>query len=86
MNIPELSMALANVQLTNQVGIAVLDKALESSEVSGESLIGMMEHSMELSVNPGVGGNIDMVLVRKWGDRQLNQMSNSPLILTSRFV
>lgn len=26
------------------------------------------------------------VLVRKWGDRQLNQMSNSPLILTSRFV
>lgn len=29
---------------------------------------------------------IFMVLVRKWGDRQLNQMSNSPLILTSRFV
>jgi hypothetical protein len=62
MNIPELSMALANVQLTNQVGIAVLDKALESSEVSGESLIGMMEHSMELSVNPGVGGNIDIFI------------------------
>ena len=30
--------------------------------------------------------NLVMVLVRKWGDRQLNQMSNSPLILTSRFV
>lgn len=30
--------------------------------------------------------DIQMVLVRKWGDRQLNQMSNSPLILTSRFV
>ena len=29
---------------------------------------------------------LEMVLVRKWGDRQLNQMSNSPLILTSRFV
>ena len=29
---------------------------------------------------------IKEVLVRKWGDRQLNQMSNSPLILTSRFV
>ena len=29
---------------------------------------------------------LKMVLVRKWGDRQLNQMSNSPLILTSRFV
>ena len=62
MNIPELSMALANVQLTNQVGIAVLDKALESYEVSGESLIGMMEHSMVLSVNPGVVGIIDIFI------------------------
>ena len=62
MNIPELSVALANVQLTNQVGIAVLDKALENSQVSGESLIGMMEHSMELSVNPAVGGNIDILI------------------------
>ena len=62
MNIPELSTALANVQLSNQVGIAVLDKALENSEVTGESLIGMMEHSMELSVNPSVGGNIDLLI------------------------
>lgn len=62
MNIPELSTALANVQLTNQVGIAVLDKALESSEVSGQSLLSMMENSMELSVNPAVGGNIDILV------------------------
>jgi len=62
MNIPELSTALANVQLTNQVGIAVLDKALENSDVTGESLIGMMEHSMELSVNPSLGGNIDILI------------------------
>lgn len=62
MNIPELSTALANVQLTNQVGIAVLDKALESSEVSGQSLLSMMQNSMELSVNPSVGGNIDILV------------------------
>lgn len=62
MNIPELSVALANVQLTNQVGIAVLDKALESSEVSGQSLLSMMQNSMELSVNPSVGGNIDILI------------------------
>lgn len=62
MNIPELSTALANAQLTSQVGIAVLDKALESSEVSGQSMISMMERSMELSVNPGLGGNIDILI------------------------
>lgn len=62
MNIPELSTALANVRLSNQVGIAVLDKALESSEAIGESLINMMSRSMELSVNPHIGGNIDMLI------------------------
>lgn len=62
MNIPELSTALANVQLGNQVGIAVLDKALESSKASGESLINMMDRSMELSVNPYVGSNFDMMV------------------------
>lgn len=60
MNIPEVSMALANVYLTNQVGIAVLDKAMESSESAGASLISMMDRSMELSVNPAVGSNFDM--------------------------
>lgn len=62
MNIPELSTALANVQLSNQVGIAVLDKALESSETAGESMINMMDRSMELSVNPNIGSNIDILV------------------------
>jgi len=62
MNIPELSTALANVKLTNEVGIAVLDKALESSEMTGASMINMMNQSMELSVNPHLGGNIDMFI------------------------
>ena len=62
MNIPELSTALANVQLSNQVGIAVLDKAMENSEIIGESPINMMSRSMELSVNPHIGGNIDMLI------------------------
>lgn len=62
MDIPELSTALANVNLMNQVGIAVLDKAMESSQETGESLISMMDRSMELSVNPHIGGNIDMLV------------------------
>ena len=60
MNIPELSTTLANIQTMNQVGIAVLDKAMETSEASGESLIRMMDRSMELSVNPHIGGNLDI--------------------------
>lgn len=60
MNIPELSTVLANVQTMNQVGIAVLDKTMESSEASGASLIRMMDRSMELSVNPHIGSNFDM--------------------------
>lgn len=60
MNIPELSTALANTKVMNQVGIAVLDKALENSETAGESLIQMMDRSMELSVNPHIGSNIDL--------------------------
>lgn len=62
MNIPELSTALAGVQLSNQVGTAVLSKALDNSEAAGESLINMMDRSMELSVNPAVGGNFDMMV------------------------
>lgn len=62
MNIPELSTALANVNLRNDVSIAVLDKALESSESTGAAMINMMNQSMELSVNPHIGGNIDMLI------------------------
>lgn len=62
MNIPELSTALANMQLSSQVGVAVLDKALESSESESTSLISMIDRSMELSVNPDVGSNFDMLV------------------------
>ena len=60
MNIPELSTTLANMNLQNQVGVAVLSKALDSTEQSGTSLINMMDRSMELSVNPNIGINFDM--------------------------
>jgi len=62
MNIPELSTALANIDLAGKVSIAVLDKALESSEAAGNGLLQMMDRSMELSVNPAVGGNFDMYI------------------------
>lgn len=62
MNIPELSTSLASIQLNSKVGIAVLDKALENSKAAGENLIDMMDRSMELSVNPYIGSNIDMLV------------------------
>lgn len=60
MNIPELSTAMANIELGNKIGTAVLSKALDTSEALGDSLIQMMDRSMELSVNPNVGSNFDM--------------------------
>ena len=60
MNIPELSTALSNVNLSTQVGTAVLSKALDNNEATGNSLMKMMSASMETSVNPNIGSNFDM--------------------------
>ena len=63
MDIAGVSMALAQVKAQNDVGVAVLDKALEMNDVQGDAMVDMMNKSaMELSVNPGVGGNFDMVV------------------------
>lgn len=62
MNIPGLSMALSQVQTLNDVGTALLAKSLDSMETNGAQLVDMMKSSMELSVNPAVGGNIDLYI------------------------
>ena len=63
MDIAGVSMALAQVKAQNDVGVAVLDKALEMNDVQGDAMVDLMNKSaMELSVNPGVGGNFDMVV------------------------
>lgn len=50
------AMNIKQVDTLNQVGTAVLSNAIDQSEVMGQSMIKMME----LSVNPGIGGNFDM--------------------------
>ncbi|MCH5270370.1 MAG: YjfB family protein [Lachnospiraceae bacterium] len=61
MDIPGLSMALSQANLLQQVGIAVLDKQLDLGKEVGAELMEIMDSaSMELSVNPAVGGNFDM--------------------------
>ncbi len=60
MNIPEVSMSLAQTQTMNNVGVAVLSKSLDAMESTGAQMVDMMRSSMELSVNPAVGGNLDL--------------------------
>ncbi len=61
MDIPALSMAMAQNDLLTQVGAAMLGKSLDLMEVAGEGMTEMIDTAaMELSVNPAVGGNIDI--------------------------
>ncbi len=62
MDVPALSMALANVRTANEVGMAVLSKAMDQNEIQGAGLVNMIDAAaMERSVNPAVGSNFDML-------------------------
>jgi len=56
MDIAALSMIMHQTSLSQQVGVSVLEKALDSSEANCDALIKMMERS----VTPNLGGNIDI--------------------------
>lgn len=60
MDIAALSMSMAQTNLMNSVGIAMLDKSLDLTAKLGDNLTAMIDHSMELSVNPHIGANIDI--------------------------
>lgn len=60
MDIAGVSMALAQMDITNRVGTAVLDNALETTESLAAGMVEMIDAAaMERSVNPAVGGNFD---------------------------
>ena len=60
MDIARLSMGLSMSKSLGDVGTAVLAKSLDQAQVSGEKMIEMIDSaSLERSVNPSVGGNID---------------------------
>ena len=61
MDIAGVSVALANVSNLSQVGVAVLDKAMESNEKLGAGIVEILDAAaMELSVNPNIGANFDV--------------------------
>ncbi|MDE6910087.1 MAG: YjfB family protein [Lachnospiraceae bacterium] len=63
MDIPALSMSMAQSNLLTDVGTAVLAKAMDQAEVVSANLTEMLDSAaMELSVNPDIGGNIDISL------------------------
>lgn len=65
MNIPQISTGMiAQSGALQQVGISVLGKQLDTANANGAmlaaSLAALPSPSLEASVNPAVGGNIDL--------------------------
>jgi hypothetical protein len=60
MDIAALSMSIAQSNLMNNVSVAMLSKSLDSMNDFGDDLTNMLDHSMELSVTPYIGSNIDI--------------------------
>ena len=61
MDVAQLAMTLSQINIQNDVGTAVLSKAIDTNEQMGASLVKMIDRSaMEVSVNPNVGSNFDM--------------------------
>lgn len=60
MDIPALSMALAQNKILSDVGVAMLSKNLDTLQESGEMLTESIDAVSELSVNPNLGANIDI--------------------------
>ncbi|MDR2044104.1 MAG: YjfB family protein [Clostridium sp.] len=61
MDIAGMSFALANASLQNDVSVAVLSKAMDTSEAIGSGMVQMLDAAaMEQSVNPNVGSSLDL--------------------------
>ena len=61
MDIAALSVAMSAVNTQSAYGVAMLSKSLDQVSSMGDQITGMMDSAaMELSVNPNVGGNIDI--------------------------
>ena len=63
MNVANMAMNMPQTQLMTQVGTAVLSMSLDSMTEQGDAMVEMMNRSMmENSVNPELGGNIDIMI------------------------
>lgn len=63
MDIAGLSMDMSMLDVKSQVGIKMLGKAIDTGEDLGAGMVQMLDAAaMERSVNPAVGGNVDIRL------------------------
>ncbi len=63
MDIPELSMALSASKVQSDWGTAMLSKNLDALKEVGDTITELMDVSaLERSVNPNLGGTIDVRL------------------------
>ncbi len=63
MNVANMAMNMSQTQLMTQVGTAVLSMSLDSMTEQGDAMVEIMNRSMmENSVNPDLGGNIDIMI------------------------
>lgn len=54
-------MSLSQIQISSQVGTAVLKNTMDMNEALGAGLINMLDAaSIERMVNPAVGSNLDL--------------------------
>lgn len=61
MDIPGLSMALAQTKVQGDFSVAMLSKAMDTGETLGEGMVEMLDAAaMERSVTPYIGSNIDV--------------------------
>lgn len=61
MDIAGLSVAMSSVSVQNAYGVAMLSKSLDQVSSMGDQITDMMDTAaMELSVNPGIGANVDI--------------------------
>lgn len=61
MDILEISTAMSQINLMQQVNVSLLSNQMELEEVVGEGITEMIDAAaMERSVNPSVGSNFDM--------------------------
>ena len=57
------SMNLSRSASMQDIGTAVLGKALDNQEAAGDSIVKMIDAAaMERSVNPHIGGSFDMTV------------------------
>ena len=60
MDIAGVSMALSQIDAKGDIGVAMLSKAIDANKTAGDGIVSLIDKSsMERSVNPTVGSNVD---------------------------